>query len=165
VEKRSARDAQYETINAVSNSDLAEARRGLERKAVEYERMKRGWTKDLTDAQREEILVDFDSKYLDSLENLSEGEDDGGPKVEVVDEFGRTRIVSQTAVTRPLSPDQEQRPYSPLSVRLRHSANLIYGDYMPTFVPDEEKAWEINNREDKGYNPTSRRFERDLTLV
>jgi hypothetical protein len=103
---------QYETINAVSNSELAEARRGLERKAVEYERMKRGWTKDLTEAQREDILVDFDTKYLDALENgMSSEEEDEGPKVEVVDEFGRTRMVSQTATTRPLSPERELRPY------------------------------------------------------
>jgi hypothetical protein len=119
VEKRSAKDVQYETINAVSNSELAEARRGLERKAVEYERMKRGWTKDLTDAQREDILVDFDSKYLDSLEDgMSSEEDDDGPKVEVVDEFGRTRMVSQTASTRPLSPERELRPYFPSWCRL-----------------------------------------------
>jgi hypothetical protein len=30
------------------------------------------------------------------------------------------------------------------------SANVIYGDYMPTFTPDQDKVWEINNREDKG---------------
>lgn len=110
---------QYETINAVGNSELAQARRGLERKAVEYERMKRGWTKDLTDAQREDILVDFDAKYLDSLENgMSSEDDDDGPKVEVVDEFGRTRMVSQTASTRPLSPERESRPYFHLAIRL-----------------------------------------------
>jgi len=28
--------------------------------------------------------------------------------------------------------------------------NVIYGDYMPTFTVDEEKAREINEREDKG---------------
>jgi hypothetical protein len=27
---------------------------------------------------------------------------------------------------------------------------VIYGDYMPTFTPDPDKVWEINNREDKG---------------
>jgi hypothetical protein len=29
-------------------------------------------------------------------------------------------------------------------------SNVIYGDYMPTFTPDEDKVWEINNREEKG---------------
>jgi Domain of unknown function (DUF4078) len=37
--------------------------------------------------------------------------------------------------------------------------NIIYGDYMPTFMPDPDKVWEINNREDKvedvHYNPNS----------
>jgi hypothetical protein len=153
VEKRSAKDVQYEEINAVSSSELTQARRALEKKAVEYERMKRGWTRDLTDAQREEILVDFDAKYLDSLEDgLSneEEDDDRGPKVEVVDEFGRTRMVSQTAVTRPLSPERELRPYFRTLGEANSRTNLIYGDYMPTFIPDEDKAWEINNREDKG---------------
>jgi hypothetical protein len=30
---------------------------------------------------------------------------------------------------------------------------VIYGDYMPTFTPDPDKVWEINNREDKGRSP------------
>ena len=30
---------------------------------------------------------------------------------------------------------------------------MIYGDYMPIFMPDEDKVWEINNREDKGAFP------------
>jgi hypothetical protein len=33
------------------------------------------------------------------------------------------------------------------------SVNVIYGDYMPTFTPDADKVWEINNREDKGLTP------------
>jgi hypothetical protein len=30
------------------------------------------------------------------------------------------------------------------------SANVIYGDYMPTFTVDEEKVREIHEREEKG---------------
>jgi len=81
---------------------------------VHYERMKRGWTKDLTNAQREEIMVDFESKYLDALEHgESSGDDDRDdePLVEVTDEFGRSRMVAQTRGLRPLSPDRELRPY------------------------------------------------------
>jgi hypothetical protein len=84
----------------------------LERKAIEYQRLKRGWAKDLTDEQREEILVDFDSKYLEEVtdEDFSEGEVDE-PLVEVTDEFGRTRMVKQTRVQRPLTPESELKPY------------------------------------------------------
>jgi hypothetical protein len=86
----------------------------LERKAVEYERLKRGWSKDLTDAQREEILVDFDSKYADMPldEEFSEGELDE-PLVEMTDEFGRTRMVKQTRMPRPLTPESSLKPYFP----------------------------------------------------
>jgi len=114
VGKRNAKDQQYESISAVTMSELAQARRTLEKKAVQYEQMKRGWTKDLTDAQREEIMVDFESKYLDALENEELSVDDGEdeqPLVEITDEFGRSRMVKQTRVTRPLSPDRELRPY------------------------------------------------------
>ena len=106
----------------MTTDELAQSRRMLERKAVEYERLKRGWGKDLTDEQKEEILVDFDSKYLDGLleGELSEGElqqfDDD--VVEVKDEFGRTKIVKQTRTFRPLTPDRELKPYSRQSARL-----------------------------------------------
>ena len=84
----------------------------MERKAIEYQRLKRGWAKDLTDEQREEILVDFDSKYLEEAadEDISEGELDE-PLVEVTDEFGRTRMVKQSRVQRPLTPESELKPY------------------------------------------------------
>ena len=81
---------------------------------MQYEQMKRGWTKELTDAQREEIMVDFESKYLDALESGELSADDGEdeqPLVEITDEFGRSRMVKQTRVTRALSPDRELRPY------------------------------------------------------
>jgi uncharacterized protein YecA (UPF0149 family) len=116
---RNARDQQYEQINSVSVNELAESKRGLERKALEYERLKRGWSKDLTDQQREEIMVDFDSKYLDGLDNEEEfggGEQeeqfDEEPLVEVTDEFGRTRKVKASRLQRPLTPEEKLRPYS-----------------------------------------------------
>lgn len=91
---------------------MAQSKRALERKAIEYERLKRGWAKDLTDDQREEILVDFDSKYLDEGvdEDFSEGELDE-PLVEVTDELGRTRMVKQSRVQRPLTPEGKLEPY------------------------------------------------------
>ena len=119
---------------------------------MEYERLKRGWAKDLTDEQREEILVDFDTKYLDAAlnEDFSDGEIDES-FIEVTDEFGRTRKINESRNRRPLTPERKSETVS------RHllsssdgRANVIYGDYMATFTPDPDKVWEINNREDKG---------------
>lgn len=79
---------------------------------MEYERLKRGWSKDLTDVQKEEILVDFDTKYADMPldEELSEADLDE-PLVEMTDEFGRTRMVPQTRMPRPLTPESSLKPY------------------------------------------------------
>ena len=120
---------------------------------LEYERLKRGWSKDLTDEQRDEILVDFDSKYLDGEmedEDFSEGELDE-PLIEVKDEFGRTRMVRQSRLPGPFAPENKLKPYEPSLTGTNESVNVIYGDYMPTFTPDADKVWEINNREDKGF--------------
>jgi coiled-coil domain-containing protein 174 len=107
---------QVEKINGVGTSDLARSRRGLERKAAEYEKLKRGWTDELTPEQKEEILVDFEAKYLDLLSEEEEEEEEldidlEEPSEEVTDEFGRTRKVRRTRVRRPLPPP-EKRPYS-----------------------------------------------------
>ena len=113
---RNARDQQFEQINTVTTNELAESRRALERKAVEYERLKRGWSKDLTDQQREEIMVDFDTKYIDGYDDDVEGfdgEDVDEPLVEVEDEFGRTRKVKASRLRRPLTPEEKLRPYTP----------------------------------------------------
>ena len=104
----------------MTTSELATSRRALERKAIEYERLKRGWSKDLTDEQREEILVDFDTKYLDMEEDGELDPEGGGdfdfdfdvPMVEVIDEFGRTRMVKATRAPGPL-PQNQIKPYHP----------------------------------------------------
>jgi len=120
---RNARDLQVEKINSVGTGEFARSRRGLERKAIEYEKLKRGWTDELTPEQKEEILVDFDSKYLNLLSEDDEAAEDGEEEdldfdvdvdtAEVTDEFGRTRKVKQTRVLKPLPPP-EKRPYQTL---------------------------------------------------
>ena len=99
-----------EQINSVTTDDLAKSRRALERKALEYERLRRGWSKDLTDAQKEEIMVDFDAKFAD-LDSDEETYNGGLEEIEVeiTDEFGRTRKIKETRMRRP--PTTEiQRP-------------------------------------------------------
>jgi hypothetical protein len=113
VAQRNAQDLKYEKINAVTTNELAQSRKALERKTLEYERLKRGWAKDLTDEQREEILVDFDAKYLEEPlddDDLSEGDLDE-PLIEVTDEFGRTRMARQSRIQRQPTPDDKLKPY------------------------------------------------------
>jgi hypothetical protein len=111
---RNARDQQYEQINTVSTSDLAQSKRALERKALEYERLKRGLGDDLTDEQREDVLVDFESKFLEEDTN---GVEEDFSFSEVKDEFGRTRIVKQAR--QPRVPEDSLKPYPLLITNLR----------------------------------------------
>jgi hypothetical protein len=108
VWQRNARD---EKINTVTTNELATSRRALERKAVEYERLKRGWAQDLTDEQRENILVDFDTKYAEMpLDEESSDDGEEEPMMEITDEFGRTRMVKQTRVPRLPTPERDLQP-------------------------------------------------------
>jgi hypothetical protein len=96
----------------VTTGEFATSKRALERKAVEYEKLRRGWNKDLTEEQRENILVDFDTKYAEVDDDDDEEDEFEEPLVEVVDEFGRTRMVKQTRMLRPPTPEQEFALYS-----------------------------------------------------
>jgi hypothetical protein len=69
---------------------------------------------DLTDQQREDILVDFDSKFLE--ETASDDFDEDYEYVEVSDEFGRTRLEKRTKVLGPVLPQTIQKPYVHLRV-------------------------------------------------
>jgi hypothetical protein len=104
VLSRKAKDEQqYEQINAVTTGELAQSKRALERKALQYERLQRGWDKD----DSEDVLVDFETKYLDrELERDTLSEDEF--QVEVIDEFGRSRMVTQHG-KKPSN--EETKPY------------------------------------------------------
>jgi len=102
-----------EKLDLVSTDDLARSARSLERKAEIYERLKRTRGKGLTDTQKEDVLVDFETKYLDAAlaGEISDLEDDDeGDLMEVTDEFGRTRFVRREAIT----PESNLKPYVPL---------------------------------------------------
>ena len=100
-----------EKLDLVSTDDLARSARSLERKAEIYERLKRTRGKGLTDSQREDVLVDFETKYLDAalageISDL-EDDDDEGNLMEVTDEFGRTRFVRREVIT----PESNFKPF------------------------------------------------------
>jgi hypothetical protein len=92
-----------EKLDLLSTDDLARSARSLERKAEIYERLKRTRGKGLTYSQRDDVLVDFETKYLDAalageISDL-EDDDDEGDLMEVTDEFGRTKFVRREAIT------------------------------------------------------------------
>ena len=66
----------------------------------------------MTDEQRDEILVDFESKYLDEAldGDFEEGEIDDEPLIEVRDEFGRTRMVKQNPVPGSFTLENKLKP-------------------------------------------------------
>ena len=99
-----------EKLDLISTDELARSARSLERKAEIYERLKRTKGKGLTDLQREDVLVDFETKYLDAAlagEIPDLEDDDEGDLMEVTDEFGRTRFVKREVIT----PESNLKPY------------------------------------------------------
>ncbi|EIN03747.1 hypothetical protein PUNSTDRAFT_109149 [Punctularia strigosozonata HHB-11173 SS5] len=105
VKNRAARDLE---IEAVSKPTLKSARAVLERKAKIYEKLQKGKTGGLTEAQYNSLLVDFDSKVQDVYESDSDDVDEsvtvprpppgaeGDSLVEHEDEFERTRMIPRS---------------------------------------------------------------------
>ncbi|TFK27214.1 hypothetical protein FA15DRAFT_686060 [Coprinopsis marcescibilis] len=121
VSARATRDVELE---AVSRPTLESARAVLERKAKIYEKLKKGKSGGLNEAQYNALLVDFDaagpslhyeSDSDDADESLNvpkpPGNDDD-PMVEYEDEFGRLRTSRRSEVPRHLlrGEDDEQDP-------------------------------------------------------
>jgi hypothetical protein len=94
VLSRKAKDEQqYEQINSVTTGELAQSRRALERKTLEYERLQRGYEQ----TDKDDVLVDFETKYLDR--ELDKDVPSEEVEVEIVDEFGRSRKIRQYGKT------------------------------------------------------------------
>ncbi|KAI0314607.1 hypothetical protein OF83DRAFT_1293767 [Amylostereum chailletii] len=111
VDKRAARDIQLEDVHKPTYES---ARIVLERKAKIYEKLMKGQTGGLTDAQFEGVLVDFDAKPDDPYESDSDDADESltvpqelrqdDPVIEYEDEFGRVRSAPRSEVPRHLLP-------------------------------------------------------------
>jgi len=144
-----------------SKPTLDAAKEALERKAAQYEKLKRGKTAGLSEKQYDSLLVDFDRKAednsdSDTSEDVDESltvpknpyEDD--PVVEYEDEFGRMRTAPQSEVPRNLlpsekEPEAEEDPY------------LIRGDanYFPTYEPSAEKIAAVQAALHEDSNPAT----------
>ncbi|CAL1716520.1 unnamed protein product [Somion occarium] len=159
VQGRASRDIE---IEAVSKPTLDAARAILERKAQVYEKLSKGKSGGLSEKQYETLLVDFDSKVIDSYESDSdevdesltipkplENEDD--PVIEYEDEFGRVRTARKSEIPRHLlppdpnaePPEEEFDPY------------VIYNpvNYFPTYQPSEDRIAAINAELAEESNP------------
>ncbi|KAF8486154.1 hypothetical protein DFH94DRAFT_622742 [Russula ochroleuca] len=111
VQGRAARDLEQERLD---RRTVESTRAALERKAKIYEKLKKGQSGGLNEAQFDALLVDFDSKPDDPYESDSDdvdesltvpvaGEDDD-PVIEYEDEFGRQRTAKRSEVPRHLLP-------------------------------------------------------------
>ncbi|GAA5945331.1 hypothetical protein JCM1841_000839 [Sporobolomyces salmonicolor] len=155
---RQARDqVQYEEDPSDGTRDPERIKSALERKAAIYDKIRRGKTGGLSDAQIDSLLVDFDRKNYDhpdlssdeegdSASDVDEsktvpdriisqdaGDDEPGPSlphdplVEYTDEFGRTRMVPRSEVPRG-APFHDPTAHLPADPSLPSSASALPDD-------------------------------------
>ncbi|KAK7044236.1 hypothetical protein VNI00_007958 [Paramarasmius palmivorus] len=159
VKNRAARDMELE---AISKPTIESSRAALERKAKIYDMLKKGKSGGLSDAQYEALLVDFDSKGIDSkAESDSEDEasvpiDGQDEIIEYVDELGRTRTLPKSKVPRHLLPKGMDEEAVDEDEVIRNPIN-----HWVTHTHDEERIAQIrkefseeNNPLDRHYDPT-----------
>ncbi|KAH9986235.1 hypothetical protein BJV77DRAFT_1029844 [Russula vinacea] len=135
----------------------------LERKAKIYEKLKKGQSGGLSEAQFDGLLVDFDSKPDEPYESDSDdvdesltvpvpGEDDD-PVIEYEDEFGRVRTAKRSEVPRHLLPRQGEEgdddgslfvcleidpPHSWYNLTISTTGNPV--NFFPVYEPSSD-AW------------------------
>ncbi|KAK9485214.1 hypothetical protein V1527DRAFT_144695 [Lipomyces starkeyi] len=136
VETRNSRDLSRHAEEQIQKSDKY-VTTALERKARQYEAIKKGRTDGLNLV---ESALDVDIMPHEVSEYDSEEQDDG-ELVEYTDEFGRSRMVSKYLLAKLLS-ETDAKAHTP--------QNLIYGDVIQynAFRGDEEAMRAILERDD-----------------
>ncbi|BFZ65231.1 hypothetical protein YB2330_006394 [Saitoella coloradoensis] len=123
IAERIARD---ERVYKENSDEMDRSRRALERKAKEYERLRKG-----EERREDDALVDFDRKWAEGehkigYHNEEEAEEEfEEPKIEITDEFGRTRLVSRSEAVA-------YGHIAPANDAYKPSAALIHGDVIQT---------------------------------
>ncbi|KTW25703.1 hypothetical protein T552_03315 [Pneumocystis carinii B80] len=142
IEYRAAKD-RYEQENILEH-EIKASRTALKRKAIQYQMMKRGaHDMSIKGVMAENLLVDFDRKWAEHQEletsssSESEVDEENNPWVEYIDEFGRTRKVRKVDLPRAITPEEEI------------PKNIIYGDFIQPFNPDEELVQKILEEPDE----------------
>ncbi|GJJ08545.1 hypothetical protein Clacol_002763 [Clathrus columnatus] len=157
IAARNARDLEW---SMASKPVLDVAREALERKAAQYDKLRRGKTAGLNEKQYESLLIDFDKKAEEEgYDSDSTAEDvdepsakDDDPIVEYEDEFGRIRTSRRSEVPRNLMPQKSTEPEENeyvllMAVFCSSFETKFYADndpnYFPTFEPSAEKVAEV----------------------
>lgn len=161
VAQRMAKDeAEWAKLNARTAESVEEK---LKRKAEIYDKLQKGKTGGLTNAQLDNLLVDFDGKDAeDSSEESSDEEEETGelhdpsdPMVEITDEYGRTRQVRRSEVPRGYF-DHPNQPTiddydDPNVLRGRNISNF------PVYEPSAERVAKI--MEEAVEDPLSKHYD------
>ncbi|KAF8501702.1 hypothetical protein F5888DRAFT_1261890 [Russula emetica] len=157
VQARAARDLEQEVLD---RRTVESTRAALERKTKIYEKLKKGQSGGLNEAQFDSLLVDFDSKPDDPYESDSDdvdesltvpipgpGEDDD-PIIEYEDEFGRVRSAKRSEVPRHLLPRQEGGEDDDDGVVIRNPVN-----FFPVYEPSSDRVAAIQAAAAEENNP------------
>ncbi|KAL5485677.1 hypothetical protein ACEPAI_6718 [Sanghuangporus weigelae] len=163
VAARAARDIAALAADRVTAES---ARAALERKTKIYEKLRKGKTGGLTEAQIDSLLVDFDSKSVDdefssdsedadeSLTNPNPTDEDD-PIIEYEDEFGRVRTARRSEVPREYMPsarEEQEHDDDPFVVR-----NPV--DHFPVFEPSAERLAELQKAAEEADKPLESHYD------
>ncbi|KAH9031071.1 hypothetical protein EDB84DRAFT_1562377 [Lactarius hengduanensis] len=161
VHNRAARDIEQE---AVDRRTVESSRAILERKAKIYEKLKKGQSGGLNEAQYGELLVDFDSKPDDPYESDSDDvdesltvpipQDDDDPIIEFEDEFGRVRSARRSEVPRHLLPHQEKGEDGDDGVVIQNPIN-----FFPVYEPSADRVAAIKAAAADENNPLDKHYD------
>ncbi|KAI9512053.1 hypothetical protein F5148DRAFT_974107 [Russula earlei] len=162
VESRAARDLEQERVDS---GTVESTRAALERKAKIYEKLKKGQSGGLSDAQYESLLVDFDSKPDDPYESHSDDvdesltvpvpEEDDDPVIDYEDEFGRVRTAKRSEVPRHLLPRQEDGDEE--YVVYWNVCNPV--NFFPVYEPSSDRVAAIQAAASEENNPLGQHYD------
>ncbi|KAF9266610.1 hypothetical protein L218DRAFT_78749 [Marasmius fiardii PR-910] len=163
VRERNSRDLE---LDAASKRTLESSKAILERKAKIYDKLSRGKTGGLSDAQVGGLLVDFDSKGVaDRWESGSDDVDESSQPpmdanddtVDYTDDFGRTRTVLRSEVPREFLKEKGDHndEKDDESIIIRNPIN-----HLPVYVPDADRVAQIEKDHAESNNPLNVHYDR-----
>jgi hypothetical protein len=163
VQGRAARDLEQERLD---RRTVESTRAALERKAKIYEKLKKGQSGGLNEAQFDALLVDFDSKPDDPYESDSDdvdesltvpvaGEDDD-PVIEYEDEFGRQRTAKRSEVPRHLLPRERGEEGDDDGLVIHNPVN-----FFPVYEPSSDRVAAIQAAAAEENNPLNIHYDAD----
>ncbi|ESK89009.1 uncharacterized protein c3orf19-like [Moniliophthora roreri MCA 2997] len=168
VKGRAARDVELE---AISKPNLESPRTALERKSRIYDKLKKGKSGGLSEAQYDVLLVDFESKGIDSRwesdsDDVDESTtvpaliDEADEIIEYEDEHGRTRTAPRSEIPLEYLPEIRAK----MSNENNDEDDVIRNpvNHWVSYTPDDDRRARIerefseeNNPMNVHYNPNN----------